>query len=749
MYHTRFRALPLIIGLLTASAPGALLAVTPSFWTTSTFNEFSKGTLKGLTLNSEGRISLSPKFDSVFDTDQALIWSAVFDTKKNLYVGTGHDGKVFKVDVNGTSSVYFDAAELDVLALALDSEQTLFVATSPDGKIYRVSGEGKATVFFDPEDKFIWDMKFDKKGNLFVATGNKGRIYRVSKDGKGETFYDSGQANILCLAIDEQGNVIAGSDPDGYLYRISPEGKPFVLYDSSMREIHEVQIDSQGNIYFIGINASPTGAIPQSKANLPEGAPSDSITVSVSVASPTERSQAEEPVSNFRAPVARLGRRESGNLRSGIYRVSKDNHIESLWISDSETFFGLNLRPDGKILLSTGNKGRIYLLDDLKKPTLLLETNEEQTTRLISGGSDVLACTSNLAKIYRLSNVLNSQGTYESDVKDTQTTSSWGQIYWKAEVPNGATQKVYTRSGNTKKPDKTWSDWSKAYTNPQGELIQSPQARYIQFKLVLTSSGTNAVTFREITLPYLPQNLPPEVKTITILPPGVAFQKQPGVSMSRNLISQTDQSAAIASGASEAISSSSPGMIPPRRVYQKGAMSFTWEAEDPNQDELVFSIFFRGENESEWKPLKEDVDEKYFTLEADTLPDGKYQVRITADDAPSNPRDLALSGSLISQTFDIDNIPPQVEVLSQTSQNGAAVVRFKGTDPHSPLRRAEVSVDGKEWEIIFSVDGIVDSRIEEFEIKVEKLDSGEHFIALRIYDFAGNIGMGKAVFQVK
>ena len=749
MYPIRFRALPLIIGLLAASAPGALLGVSPSFWTNSTFNEFSKGTLKGLTLNSEGRISLSPKFDSVFDTDQALIWSAVFDTKKNLYVGTGHDGKVFKVDANGTSSIYFDAAELDVLALALDSDQTLFVATSPDGKIYRVSGEGKATVFFDPEDKFIWDMEFDKKGNLFVATGNKGRIYKVSKDGKGEVFYDSGQANILCLAIDEQGNVIAGSDPDGYLYRISPEGKPFVLYDSSMREIHEVQIDSKGNIYFIGINASPSGAIPQSKVNLPEVAPTESISVSVSVTGSTERTIVEEPTPNYRTPVTRPGRRESGNLRSGIFRVSKDDRVESLWVSDSETLFGLNLRPDGKVLLSTGNKGRIYLLDDLKKPTLLLETNEEQTTRLISGSSDVFACTSNLAKIYRLSNELNSHGTYESDVKDTQTISSWGQIHWKAEVPSGATLKVYTRSGNTKKPDKSWSDWSKAYTNPEGELIQSPKARYIQYKLVLTTSGNNSVTFNEITLPYLPQNLPPEVKTINILPPGVAFQKQPGVSMSRNPYSQTDQGAAIASGASDAISSSGPGMIPPRRVYQKGAMSFTWEAEDPNQDELVFSIDFRGEKESEWKPLKEDVDEKYFTLEADSLPDGKYQIRITADDSPSNPLDRSLSNSLVSQFFDIDNIPPRVEILSQTSQNGTAVVRFKGTDPYSPLRRAEVSVDGKEWEIIFSVDGIVDSRIEEFEIKAEKLDPGEHFIALRVYDSAGNIGIGKALLQVK
>ena len=749
MYRTSSKGLLLIVSLFVVSVPGLLLAVTPAFWTTSTFREFSKGTLKGLTLSADGRISLSPKFDSVFDTDQALIWSAAFDAKKNLYVGTGHDGKVFKVDVNGSSSLFFDAAELDVLALALDSDQTLFAATSPDGKIYKVNADGKAAVFFDPQDKFIWDMEFDRKGNLFIATGNKGRIYKVNKDGKGEILYDSGQANILCLAIDAQGNVIAGSDPDGYLYRISPEGKPFVLYDSSMREIHEVQIDSEGNIYFIGINASAAGAIPESKANMPEAPSGESISVSVTVASPIERKPAEEPSPVFRTPASRTGRGDSGNWRSGIFRVSKDDRVENLWMSESETLYGLYLKPDGKVLFSTGNKGRIYLLDDEKKATLLLETNEEQTTRLISGGSEVFVCTSNLAKIYRLGSALNSQGTYESEVKDTQTTSSWGQIHWDAEVPRDATLKVHTRSGNTKKADKSWSEWSKAYTNIEGEPIQSPKARYIQYKLVLTSSGTNAVTFEEITLPYLQQNLPPEVKAINILPPGVAFQKQPGVSMSRGILSQADQSAAEASGASDAIPSAVPTMIPPRRVYQKGAMSFTWEAEDSNQDELVFSVFFRGEKESEWKLLKKELEEKYFTLEADTLPDGKYQLRVKAEDSPSNPRDLSLSGSRVSQIFDIDNIPPKVEVLSQTIQNGTAVVRFKGADPFSPLRRAEASLDGKEWGIVFSVDGIVDSKTEEFEIRSEKLDPGEHFVALRVYDSAGNIGLGKAVLQVK
>ena len=76
-------------------------AVSPTFWSTDSFAEFSKGTLKGLSLSADGQLLLAPKFDSVFDSDQALIWSAVVDSKKNVFVGTGHDGKVFKIDASG------------------------------------------------------------------------------------------------------------------------------------------------------------------------------------------------------------------------------------------------------------------------------------------------------------------------------------------------------------------------------------------------------------------------------------------------------------------------------------------------------------------------------------------------------------------------------------------------------------------------------------------------------------------------
>ncbi len=739
-------SLAFALGFL-VTLPMQVRAVSPQFWTTTSFSDFSKGTLKGFSIEQDGRLLLSPKFESLYDSDQALIWSAVLDRRKNLFLGTGHDGKVFKVEPNGTSSLFFDASELDVLAMALDSEDTLYVATSPDGRVYKVDSKGKGTVFFDPEDKFIWKLAFDSKGNLFVATGSKGKIYKVGKDGKGEQFFESGQTNLVCLKIDSSDNVLTGSDPSGYLYRITPDGKAFVLYDSGMREVHDVQIDSNGNIYLVAINGGFGSPGQEAKPSVGDVSMGESVSVSISVSPASEKRPVEEtPV--LRAPVGRGVKRDITSLKSSIFRVSKDGAVDPLWSSEGETIYAVLPRGNGRILFSTGTKGRVFSLDKEKKLTLLVETTEEQTTGLVPAGDDLLVYTSNLAKVYRLGSLPNSQGSYESEIKDTQAVSSWGSIQWKGQMPQGTSVKVYTRTGNTHKPDKTWSDWSKAYSNSEGEVIVSPKARYIQYKVVFDSSAQSSPHLDEIVVPYLQQNFAPEVKSITIHPPGVAFQRVPGITPTR-FPSSLEQASAEASGASEAIPPQQSVSIPPRRVFQRGAQSFSWEVEDRNGDELVYTVYIRGENETEWRLFKKDLEEKYLTLESDTLPDGKYLIRLAASDAPSNPRGISLTGELTSAVFLIDNTPPVVQAINQSVTGKQGAVRFKASDATSVLRKAEMCIDGKEWEDISSVDGIVDSKTEEFEFKTDGLEAGEHTVALRVYDSNGNIGIGKTLFRLK
>ena len=722
------------------------LAVDPRFWTTSSFSDFSKGTLRGLSLRQDGTLALARQFDSVLDSDQALIWSAVYDGSRHLYVATGHDGKVFRIDESGKSSVFFDSAELDVLALALDARHNLYAATSPNGRVYKVSPQGEASVFFDPDDRFIWDLAFGPDGVLYVATGSRGRVYKVSPEGEAGELYDTGQTNVICLAVDPENHLLAGSDPKGYVYRIAPDGKAFVLFDTGMDEVHDIQVNGEGEVYLIAVNGGPGRASPVVEEPAKSVSAAPAVTVALSLADVSKAGTAPGPTaaSAVASPPA-TGR---GKLKSRLHRIGKDRAVETLWSSNTETAYGLYLDKAGNVLFSSGDKGKIYSLSPKKELTLLIETSEEQTTRLVPAGDGLVACTSNLARVYRLRDRLNARGSFESRVQDSKVVSRWGSVSWQAKVPKGAGLELYTRSGNTRRPDLTWSDWSRPYTRADGEKVQSPPARYIQYKAVLETATRASPELSRVVIPYLQQNLAPEVKSIRILPQGVAFLKSETLSSNPRPVSPADREAADVSGAAQAIPEPVIASSRPRRAFQRGSRSFTWKASDPNGDELAFTLHYRGEDESNWKPLVRDHPRRDYTLQSGSLPDGSYRIRIMASDSPSNPASNARSGELVSAPFVIDNTPPAVETLSRTVREGVATVRFRVEDRVSGLRRADVATDGGEWRAVYSTDGIIDSRTEEFRVATEALGKGEHVVSLRVYDAAGNLGLGKVTIQV-
>ena len=109
-----------------------LLAVTPQLWEIRTYDEFRKGKLTNLSLTSDDELILAPRFDMVFNTEQMLVWASAADSKGNVYLGTGHDGKIFKVDPSGKGAMLVRLPELDVLSLAVDDKDVLYAGTAPD-----------------------------------------------------------------------------------------------------------------------------------------------------------------------------------------------------------------------------------------------------------------------------------------------------------------------------------------------------------------------------------------------------------------------------------------------------------------------------------------------------------------------------------------------------------------------------------------------------------------------------------------
>ena len=104
---------------------GSAIAVGPVFWEISKQDDVIKGDARGVSIAENGTINLAPAFSLVYDTKQAYVWSSTTDASGNIYLGTGHDGRIFKVTPAGQGALLYDAPELDVTALATDSGQSL------------------------------------------------------------------------------------------------------------------------------------------------------------------------------------------------------------------------------------------------------------------------------------------------------------------------------------------------------------------------------------------------------------------------------------------------------------------------------------------------------------------------------------------------------------------------------------------------------------------------------------------------
>ena len=75
----------------------AIEAGQPVVWETSSRAELLKGDARGVSISDTGVIMLAPKLNEVFNTQQTYIWSSAVDGQGNVFLGTGHDGKLFKV----------------------------------------------------------------------------------------------------------------------------------------------------------------------------------------------------------------------------------------------------------------------------------------------------------------------------------------------------------------------------------------------------------------------------------------------------------------------------------------------------------------------------------------------------------------------------------------------------------------------------------------------------------------------------
>jgi len=700
----------------------------PVIWETSGRADLLKGDARGISISDTGMLMLAPKLTEIFNTEQAFVWSSTVDAQGNVYLGTGHDGKIFKVSADGRGSLFYDAAELDVTALATGRDGAVYAGTSPDGKVYRITSDGRAETYFDPGDKYIWSLAVMNDGALAVGTGDNGKLYRVRAAGakpESSLLIATNQTHVISLAVTAQGDLIAGTDPGGLVLRISPDGKAFALFDASLREIHALATAPDGSIYALALSDAAaatrgqTVAAPAATADASTGTPSTTVTI-------TAIDESGTPIPTQPQPAR--SRNDVSTARSAVFRILPDGGADVVWSSTSVTAFSIapGLRGDN-VLIGTADKGRIYSVTNDGRDTLLLQSSEAQISSFVTRGDQIYAASSNQGKLFRFGSELVAEGSYESPVRDAKLTASWGRIWW----TGAGNVELQTRSGNGERPDATWSEWSSPYRNPQGSLVSSPRARFVQWRATLRSSGASGQTWMEdASLAYLPRNVAPEVLSISSLPIGVGLQQTAQIQVDPNVESSGLDPALFGAVA----------QVAPRRLFQRGARSFQWQAEDRNGDTLEYAIYYRPLNETTFRLLKDKLRDNFYTIDGATLADGRYVVKIIASDAPDNPNGQSLSGERISEPVDIDNTPPVLRVVTSPQTGSGARVVFEVDDATGKIRRGDFSVDGALWTPLFPVDGIADSGHEQYAIDLPSLGPGEHTVSLRAFDGSGNVG---------
>jgi sugar lactone lactonase YvrE len=701
-----------------------LAAVETKTWNQESMADFEKGTLTRVSLSSEGHLTLAPAVRELADASVAFLWAVARDSKGNVYAGGGGLGggkaKLLALDSQGRSRALAELDGIAVQAIAIDRQDRIYAATSPDGQVYRVDASGKVEPFYDPKTKYIWALAFAPNGDLFVATGDQGEIHRVTPTGVGSVFFRTEETHARSLAVDASGNVIAGTDPDGLVIRITPSGDGFVLHQTAKREVTAVAVAADGSIYAaaVGNRQQPAAAATQAPQPL-AGQPA------AAVANPVARPALPAPLTiTTNAPAVTGG--------SEVYHILADGYPRKVWSHAQDLVYALSFDAQGRAVVGTGNRGAVYRVDNDHSYTRLLAVEPTQVTAMTAGpGGAIYAVTGNIGKVFSIGPGLETSGTYESDVLDAAAFTYWGRIMSEPAASSGAV--FETRSGNLNRAQRNWSPWARL-TNGR---ITSPSARFLQYRATLSGSAE----IKEIYLAYQMKNVAPVIDEVEMTAANYRFPAPatPVVPAAPTLtLPPLGRRPAAAAAALDTGGS-------PTLTFTKGQLGVRWLATDENNDTLLFKVEIRGANESTWKLIRDKVRERYLSWDSTAFPDGRYVLRITASDAPSNPPDQALSNARETDSFQVDNSPPEITGLTGSATGGKIEVRFHAKDALSWLSKAEYSVNGGEWLVVEPTTRLTDSSEHDYRVQVDA--QGETTIAVRVADEYENQAVAKVVVR--
>ena len=729
--HLKKVALLLILWWVTTPSSWA---VTSRIHRQSTSAQLLKGKVIHAVIGSRGTLQLGRAAEVLAD-DFEGVWSvnSLLVKGTTVYFGTSPNGGIYRHSFDTLTKIYpletddpaqavdlyDDSNDLDkvtnehVFALGMDMTGRLLAGFSgPACRLARFSVGGSETLFRPQDATYIFDIVTDSSGNIYLATGPEGKVYRLDPLGKtAQLVYDSRDKNILSLASVSDGFLYAGSDDRGLVYRLNPRDQTAtVLYDSSKPEISSLLFadaldPSMRDLYAIATSARivkreadfaralPPPGRPEPSA--PAGKPTQvgKGGLRLQIANSEKKTSSKPPLL---PPALRKGARP--NTTSVLYRISREGYVTAI-ANKMAVFLCLAQSPEG-LLIGTGNEGKLLRVDPVtEQQTVIYEDAQaSQITSVARAGDGLFLGTANPAKLIRLADTFAREGEYLSDLIDAQHPAHWGKLQIDADVPAGCKVLLSARSGNVEDVnDPTFSEWSVPLDVTEPTPLECPLGRFCQYKLILQSdTGSATPLIREIAVSSTIPNLAPIVTSVDL--------------------------------------------VRRRTAAKRGLYEIRYKIKDDNDDELIYTLYFRRAGRTGWIELADKHEETNYEWDGRTVEDGRYEFRVVADDQRSNTAAARLTGSRISDIVVIDNTGPQVSGYFIEQRGKKTTLDILVRDDLSVIRKLDYAVDGhKEWQAAIPDDLVYDTTDENFTLEIEDLDSGDHVVTLRIRDDLGNV----------
>lgn len=694
--------------LLSLSLATPALAEFPKNWYVEGVDAMLDGEVLTTALQADGAVVLSAEMKELQRLDEGTVMDATRLKDGSLLVGTAQQGAVYQIRA-GRVQQLLSVPQGMVTAVAQGDDGTLYAAVSGQRKGQSViyAGQGQLQQQSTVQSGYIWDMHAHG-GQLYFVSGSPGALYAYNGR-EAKLIWQSQESNLRSLHRHPKWGWLIGSGNRGVVYRYNG-GKLESLVDTGFDEINAIVSNANGDV-FVSAN--------RQKAS-------------------------------------------KNKAKSAVFHISPGRRVEMLFPLTGESSYALSLEKDGTLLVGTGNAGRIYSLSTpLKTETRTLSltgrSSSDQITHLLPGQNEIFVFGSSPASVASYGQNYRRVGIYESDVLSTGIPALWGTLHTTSVRPAGTRVLAFARSGNTRRPDATWTDWSGPYTNPDEVQLKLPRARYLQLKFELQTSNPKVTPqLHSFEVHFQRDNLPPTLREVFFLQRGVYFKphtvgKVQGprtVQLTPRTLNKMRQPKHSDEIYRELAEKRLPEPLRMVQQYDPKMLTLAWDATDANDDEMLFHVAYQPYGESEWKTMARDLNQWVYSFDTSNMNDGQYHFRVYAHDHFSNPG-KGFTVFKDSDLITIDNSAPEIRGIALRQLGDEIEIQFSARDKLSSLAYAELAINGQDVDLMPSVDGIVDSKQENFRFRFKSPGPGQHFIVVKVADRLGNVSVGKSSLEVR